>query len=73
MKNVTLFLAFLFIFSFNVLAQTEYSNETDLSEKTKKVDEFGKASSCDLSARVDNFFIEINNNPNSKGYIIVYN
>lgn len=72
MKKVSLIIAFMLIFSFVVLAQSEQITDSDSSEKTKKVDEFGKAGDCDLSARVDNLFIEMNNQPNSKGYIILY-
>jgi len=36
------------------------------------VDEFGKASNDDIKARVDNFYIQLNNNPTSQGYIINY-
>jgi hypothetical protein len=37
-----------------------------------QVDEFGKLSNDDVKARVDNFYIQLNNNPNSQGYIINY-
>lgn len=36
------------------------------------VDEFGKATDDDVKARVDNFYIQLNNNPNASGYIINY-
>ncbi len=36
------------------------------------VDEFGPAKDDDVKARVDNFYIQLNNDPNSQGYIIVY-
>ncbi len=36
------------------------------------VDEFGKATDDDVKARVDNFFIQLNNNPAAQGYIINY-
>jgi len=36
------------------------------------VDEFGAASNDDVKARVDNFYIQLNNNPNAQGYIINY-
>ena len=35
-------------------------------------DEFGKAENDDVKARVDNFYIQLNNNPNAQGYIINY-
>ena len=36
------------------------------------VEEFGKAPNDDVKARVDNFYIQLNNNPNAQGYIINY-
>ena len=36
------------------------------------IDEFGKLSNDDVRARLDNFFIELQNNPNNQGYIINY-
>lgn len=36
------------------------------------VDEFGKLKADDVKARLDNFFIELQNNPNDRGYIINY-
>lgn len=36
------------------------------------VDEFGKATDDDVKARVDNFYIQLNNNPSAQGYIINY-
>jgi hypothetical protein len=38
-----------------------------------KIDEFGRAFDCDLGARVDNFFIQLNNNLKASGYVIAYN
>lgn len=35
-------------------------------------DDFGKATDDDIKARVDNFFIQLNNNPSAQGYIINY-
>ena len=36
------------------------------------VDEFGALKDDDVKARVDNFYIQLNNNPNAQGYIINY-
>lgn len=36
------------------------------------VDEFGTAVDDDVKARVDNFYIRLNNDPNAQGYIINY-
>lgn len=39
---------------------------------SRAVDEFGAAPDDDVKARVDNFYIELNNDPNAQGYIINY-
>lgn len=36
------------------------------------VDEFGNLKDDDVKARVDNFYIQLNNNPNAQGYAIIY-
>lgn len=36
------------------------------------VDEFGKVPNDEVKVRIDNFYIELNNNPNAQGYIINY-
>ncbi|HQU84139.1 MAG TPA: hypothetical protein PKY59_13475 [Pyrinomonadaceae bacterium] len=38
----------------------------------EQVDEFGKTPDDDVKARIDNFYITLNNNPNAQGYIINY-
>jgi hypothetical protein len=40
--------------------------------KPTVVDEFGKATDDDVKARVDNFYTQLNANPNSQGFIINY-
>ncbi len=37
-----------------------------------KIDEFGAAPDDDVKARVDNFYIQLQNDPNAQGYIINY-
>jgi hypothetical protein len=37
-----------------------------------KVDEFGKLTNDEVKARVQNFYVELANNPSSQGYIINY-
>ena len=37
-----------------------------------EVETFGKAANDDVKARVDNFYIQLNNNPNAQGYVINY-
>ena len=36
------------------------------------VDEFGPQKDDEIKARVDNFYIQLNNNPNAQGYVINY-
>jgi len=40
------------------------------AERARKVDEFGRLRGCDGGARLDNFAIELQNAPGSKGYIV---
>jgi hypothetical protein len=40
---------------------------------TTKIDEFGRVSECELGARIQNFFAELANDPDSTGYILLYN
>jgi hypothetical protein len=39
---------------------------------TRKIDEYGKVGHCDETARLDNFAIELQNEPGTKGYLVVY-
>jgi hypothetical protein len=39
---------------------------------TRKIDEYGKIGHCDETARLDNFAIELQNEPSSNGYLVVY-
>ena len=48
------------------------SVESQDSKIPIKVDEFGAVGECDLGARIQNFFIELNNNTSATGYIIIY-
>lgn len=36
------------------------------------VDEYGKLKDDDVKARVDNFYIQLNNNPSAQGYAVIY-
>lgn len=42
------------------------------ARETKKIDEYGKIGHCDETARLDNFAIELQNNPGLSGYLLVY-
>jgi len=46
--------------------------EVEQPKETTKIDEFGRLGECDLSARIQNLYIELANNPDSKGYIVTY-
>jgi hypothetical protein len=39
---------------------------------TRKIDEYGKVGYCDETARLDNFAITLQNEPSTKGYLLVY-
>ncbi len=53
---------------------TEASETAPVAPKAtaELVDEFGPLSNDDVRARVDNFFIQLQNNPNAQGYVINY-
>ncbi|MEP6788590.1 MAG: hypothetical protein ABJB40_09175, partial [Acidobacteriota bacterium] len=54
--------------------QTTASATADVARKPEltKVDEFGKLPDDEVKARVDNFYIQLNNNPSAQGYIVNY-
>ncbi len=58
---------FKFTFIILILSFSVYSQNTN---EVKLIDELGKPCSEDLSARYDSFLTELQNTPNSKGYII---
>lgn len=58
--------------SLAIFAQDIAAEDTQNPKTTRLVDEFGKVTDCDLSARVDNFFIQLNNAPEAVGYVILY-
>jgi hypothetical protein len=43
-----------------------------LSGTTRKFDDYGKVGHCDETARLDNFAIELQNDPGLKGYLLIY-
>lgn len=49
-----------------------YSGTTKVNATLLQIDEFGRIANGDLKARMDNFYVELNNNPAAKGYIIIY-
>jgi hypothetical protein len=36
------------------------------------IDEYGPSQDDDVKARIDNFYIQLNNNPTARGYVIIY-
>lgn len=36
------------------------------------IDEYGPSVDDDVKARIDNFYIQLNNNPSARGYVIIY-
>jgi hypothetical protein len=54
--------------------ETEFSDAGIVSKVPEPVlvDEFGPLANNDVKNRLDNFFVELNNDPNSTGYIINY-
>lgn len=49
------------------LASAQTENKT-----AQKFDEFGDLAYSDLMARLDNYFVQLMNEPNAKGFIIIY-
>ncbi len=49
------------------------SSQTESPTSAQKIDEYGKLGSCDHSARLDNFAIELMNEPTLRGFIVSYN
>jgi hypothetical protein len=59
--------------SYSQQDETQLVVENNSSPKeTIKIDEFGKATEEDISARIDNLFIQLNNNLDFQGYVITY-
>ena len=63
MKNQLFSFLFLISFVFGISAQTQ---------EARKIDEFGNTNCEGYLARMDGFLIELNNLPDSKGYVFVY-
>jgi hypothetical protein len=77
-RSIFLVCAILLTYSINLFAQNV--SETNLvvnareskGEEAKKVDEFGRVGDCDMSGRLDNFLVTLQNNSTLKGVIITY-
>lgn len=56
----------------NCLTQASDNGGVAAIPTATPVDEYGALKDDDVKARVDNFYIQLNNNPSAKGYIINY-
>ena len=56
----------------NCIKQASETAPVQPKPTSNTVEEFGKAENDDVKARVDNFYIQLDNNPNAQGYIINY-
>jgi len=78
MKSTQVLYVLLVILIFTVITDAQDEPETHKTPGAEKpfgpikVDEFGRLSQCDASARVQNFYVELANNLDSTGYIIIY-
>lgn len=50
----------------------EVSLQTEISEKSELIDEFGQLGHCDFGGRIDTFLADLQNKSTATGYIIVY-
>lgn len=62
----------LVLMSSAVLAQTEDKTPPNPRPEAFKFIEFGKATNGYVKMQFDGFMVELNNNPNAQGYIIIY-
>ena len=53
-------------------AQENYEPERKPPAETRLFDEFGPIGGCDLGARIQNVFVELGQNPGTRGFVIVY-
>lgn len=68
MKKLILPVLLLTLFCAATVAQQQQTNE----QTARIIDSFGEIQISDLKARLDNFAIELQNTPPSKGFIVVY-
>lgn len=54
------------------VAVTANGTRSSAADSIRKFDEFGALGHCDLTARLDNFAIQLENTPNGIGYIVSY-
>lgn len=56
----------------NCVTQASETAGVTRRPEARIIDEYGPAQDDDVKARIDNFYIQLNNDPSAKGYIIVY-
>ncbi len=49
-----------------------FSGTAEVNGKLRQVDEFGMVTHGDIKARMDNFMVELQNEPTTMGYIVIY-
>lgn len=69
LKRVT---AFVEIGGLPYPCQKVFSAAAEIKGKLHLIDSFGQVSNGDIKARLDSFLVDLQNNPITKGYIIVY-
>ncbi len=57
---------------FLTVATSQFASAQTENQAAQKVDEFGDILITDIKARLDNFAIQLQNSPRSKGFILVY-
>lgn len=70
MKKLSLLFFILVAMSSLVFAQTQEKGETSETPNAVKFTEFGKVTRGYVKMILDNFYVELNNNPSATGYII---
>lgn len=53
-------------------ASNDTSRKPNVTKEAIPVDDFGSIGDCDFGARLDNFYIQLNNNLDAVGYVIMY-
>lgn len=75
-RSITIRLLLLFVgLTFFVLSAPQAAAQDSREESgadARKFDEFGEVRGCDLGSRLDNFAIQLQNEPTTTGYIICY-
>lgn len=78
MKLASTRIVFLILSAFSLVASAQdvKTDAAAVGDKVLKsaiaIDEFGRVGDCDAGARIDNFFIQLNDNPGAVGYVIFY-